>query len=289
MSEPDSFGTVAILGLGLIGGSLALALRDVPGVAAIAGFDADLATLNQALSRGIVDSGATELEAVLRGADLVVIATPVGAMEGLLRRMAPGLAPHAIVTDCASTKGEVVRWAQDYLLGHVARFVPAHPIAGSEASGLGAARQELFRGTRTILCPRTEGDPLALVQVRRLWERCGSQIVEMTPERHDAVFAAVSHLPQLLAYVLMYTLARRPGASGLLEQGGAGFRDSTRLAGSHPVLWRDICLTNRAALLQELHTYQDELAAVTEMLDVADGAALEQVFAKARRARERLR
>ena len=289
MSEPGPFGAVAILGLGLIGGSLALALRDVPGVAAIAGFDADPATLSQALARGIVDSGAMELEAVLRGADLVVIATPVGAMEGLLRRMAPALAPHAIVTDCASTKGEVVRWAQDYLLGHVARFVPAHPIAGSEASGLGAARADLFRGTRTILCPRAEGEPLALAQVSRLWERCGSQIVQMTPERHDAVFAAVSHLPQLLAYALMHTLARRPGASGLLDQGGAGFRDFTRLAGSHPVLWRDICLTNRTALLQELHTYQDELAEVTELLDAADGAALEQVFAKARQARERLR
>lgn len=288
MNEPGPFGRVAILGLGLIGGSLALALRDAPGVAAITGFDADPAALSQALALGIVDSVATKLEAVVGAADLVVIATPVGAVEGLLRRMAPALAPHAIVTDCASTKGAVVRWVQEYLPGHSARFVPAHPIAGSEASGLGAARPGLFQGARTILCPWPEGDPRALAQVRRLWERCGSRIVEMTPERHDADFAAVSHLPQLLAFALVHTLARRPGASGLMAQGGAGFRDFTRLAGSHPILWRDVCLTNRTALLQELRDYQDELAALWEMLDSADGAALEQVFATARQARERL-
>lgn len=288
MNADAPFRKVAILGLGLIGGSLALALREARAATLITGFDADPGTLAKALALGAVDAAGAELGAALSGAELVVFATPVGAMEGLLRRVGPFLAPGAALTDCASTKGEVARWARAHLPEHHRRFVPGHPIAGSEASGIEAARADLFRGARTILCPFPEGDPEALAGVSRLWRSCGAEVCPMAPAAHDAVFAAVSHLPQVLAYALAHMLARRPGARHLMAQGGPGFRDFTRLAASHPVLWRDVCLTNRAALLGELRGYQEELGALAEMLETADGAALERVFAVARQARAAL-
>jgi prephenate dehydrogenase len=189
------------------------------------------------------------------------------------------------VTDGGSTKQSVVAAARATLGARMVRFVPAHPIAGSDASGASAATATLYQQREVILTPLPESAPAAVARVRSAWQACGARVTEMTPSEHDAVLAAVSHLPHLLSYALVYELAARADAMQLFEHAGTGLRDVTRLAASQPEMWRDVCLANRDAVLGELRRYQDALAHLGALLEQSDGAGLERLFEAARAAR----
>ncbi|HLB16449.1 MAG TPA: prephenate dehydrogenase/arogenate dehydrogenase family protein [Burkholderiales bacterium] len=276
---------LVVVGVGLIGGSFALALKAAGGVRRAVGVGRSRANLGQALAMGAIDDVADDLAAAVDGADFVLVTTPVGAMPDVFARIAPKLAPDAVVTDGGSTKQTVVAAARAALGARVAQFVPAHPIAGSDASGAGAATATLFRDREVILTVLPETAPEAVARVRSAWQACGARVAEMTPGEHDAVLAAVSHLPHLLSYALVHELAGRADATQLFAHAGTGLRDVTRLAASHPEMWRDICVANREALLGELRRYQDTLAKLGALLEQSDGAGLERLFEAARAAR----
>jgi prephenate dehydrogenase len=275
---------VAIVGVGLIGGSFALAVRGAGRVKEIIGVGRSRANLDRARTLGVIDGDAGLAEAV-RGAQLVFLAMPVGATATVLKSIAPHLGPDTVVTDAGSTKRDVVDAACAALGPGFARFVPGHPIAGAEQSGVDAARADLYSGKRTVLTPAAATDARAIQTVRDLWEACGAEVHEMTPEVHDAVFAAVSHLPHLLAYALVHDIATHEKAELLFDYAASGFRDFTRIASSHPEMWRDICMANRPALLAELGRFESVLAEARRLLDAQDAAGLERLFDGARRAR----
>ena len=215
------------------------------------------------------------------------MATPVAQFPQVLASIAPRLKPSAIVTDAGSTKRDVVAAARAALGAKISQFVPAHPIAGAEMSGAGAAQAGLFRGKRVVLTPLPENSAASLAAVEAAWTACGARVSRMSPEEHDAVFAAVSHLPHLLAYALVHEFAGRGNSAQLFGYAAGGFRDFTRIASSHPEMWRDICVANREPLLAELERYAAKLRALRPLLERGDGAALEKLFAEARAARER--
>ena len=281
------FERVAILGVGLIGGSFALALKEARACTHVAGAGRNNANLKLALERGVIDSIAADAVAAAHGADLVLLAAPLAQFPKLFRDIAPVLGPKAIVTDGGSTKRDVVAAARAALGKKIAQFVPAHPIAGGEKSGAGAASAELFRNKRVIVTPLPENSEAAVRKITEGWSACGAQVTRMDPEEHDAILGAVSHLPHLLAYALVHEFSTRQDAPQLFALAGGGFRDFTRIASSHPEMWRDICLANRDRLLVELDRYGEKLRAVRKLLEGGDGAGLEKLFAEARAARER--
>lgn len=275
---------IAIVGVGLIGGSFALALRGAGQVGEIIGVGRARANLERAKGRGVIDRDASLADAV-QGVDLVFLSMPVGATPDVLNAIAPRLAPGTVVTDAGSTKRDIVDAARTALGEDFPRFVPGHPIAGAEQSGVEAARADLFVGKRVVLTPVTETNVQAAEAVRSLWRACGAEVHEMTPQTHDAVFAAVSHLPHLLAYALVHDVATHEAAELLFAYAASGFRDFTRIASSHPEMWRDICMANRPALLAELGRFESVLAEARRMLEAQDAAGLERLFDGARRAR----
>src|SRR3989338_11526597 len=283
MPEPQ-LKKIVIFGVGLIGGSFALALRKANVVGEVVGFGRSEATLQQAMQLGILDRIGTDL-AELGNADIVLLATPVGQMAELMARIAPHLGAHTLVTDGGSTKGDVVAAARANLGDRVAQFVPAHPIAGAEKSGASAALVDLYVGKKVVLTPLPENSAESVARVRRAWELCGAVVSELTPQQHDAVFAAVSHLPHLLSFALVHDLAQRDNRDLLLSFAASGFRDFTRIAASSPEMWRDICMANRDALLDELGRYMQELETLHEALAEADAAKLEEIFDLARSVR----
>ncbi len=278
-------GKLVVCGVGLIGGSFALALRRAGAVERIVGIGRRREVLERACALGVIDEIAEGWADALDGADLVLLAAPVGQTDAILAAMAPHLRPGTIVTDAGSTKRDVVAALRTHLGGALADVVPAHPIAGAEKSGVEAAFAELYMGRKVVLTPLPESRPEAVQKVRDAWEACGANVVGMTPQEHDRVFAAVSHLPHLLAFGLVDDLAGRSNAPLLFSHAASGFRDFTRIAGSHPEMWRDICVANRVALLEELDAYLGELARLRMMLVEGDGDGLEGVFERARRAR----
>jgi prephenate dehydrogenase len=219
-------------------------------------------------------------------ADCILLALPVGETEAVLRQLAPHLKPGAIVTDAGSTKANVVAAARIALGARWVDFVPGHPIAGSEQSGPGAARADLYRGKRVVLTPLPETRPDAVATVRALWEAAGAQVELLDATQHDRIFAAVSHLPHLAAYALVEELARRADGDTFFRFAASGFRDFTRIAGSSPEMWRDVALANRAALLSELDAYVDALHTLRRAVSDEDAAALLDIFSRARSARE---
>ncbi len=279
------FRKIVVCGVGLIGGSFASALRRADAVGQVVGVGRSAATLEAALEMGVIDQATTDWAAALAGADLVLLATPVGQMESLMGAMLPFLEPHTVITDGGSTKQDVVAAARLALGERIHQFVPGHPIAGAEKSGVRAADAELYRGKRVILTPLPENGPEAVEAVRRAWRACGALVSDLSPAEHDRIFAAVSHLPHLLAFSLVHELAQRPNSELLFGFAGAGFRDFTRIASSHPEMWRDICLANREALGAELEAYRAELEVMQSLLASGDGLALETIFDQSRRAR----
>jgi prephenate dehydrogenase len=281
------FERVAILGVGLIGGSFALALKQAQACAHVIGAGRNPANLKLALERGVIDSIAADAVAAAHGADLVLLAAPVAQFPKLFREVASVLGPKALVTDGGSTKRDVVSAARGALGRKIAQFVPAHPIAGAEKSGAGAASADLFRDKRVILTPLPENSDSAVKKVHDAWSACGARIARMDPEEHDAILGAVSHLPHVLAYALVHEFASRDNGAQLFAYAAGGFRDFTRIASSHPEMWRDICIANRDRLLIELKRYGEELQTIQNLLEAADAAGLEKVFAEAREARDK--
>jgi len=280
------FERVLVVGVGLIGGSFALALKAAGLCGRVVGLGRGRANLEQARALGIIDAIAAGPQAA-READLVFVATPVGALEPALAALAPHLAPGTLVTDAGSTKRDAAGAARRVLGARAARFVPGHPIAGAERSGAAAASAGLFRGRRVVLTPLAENPPEAIAAIEAAWSACGARVSRMSPEKHDEVLAAVSHLPHVLAYALVHEIAARPDAAELFGYAAGGFRDFTRIASSHPEMWRDICVANRDRLAAELDAYGAALERVRALLAAGDAAALERLFAAARAARER--
>lgn len=277
--------TLVVVGVGLIGGSFSLSLKRAGLVERVIGVGRSLDNLQRALELGVVDAISQDVAAVVADADMVLLATPVGQMAGLLQAMAPRLSPHTIISDAGSTKGDVVEVFRRYLPGHLARCVPAHPIAGSELSGASAAQYGLYENRNVVLTPLEESDSDAVECVSALWQRCGARIQRLTPVEHDQVFAAVSHLPHLLAFSYVNMIADKPNGERCLDFASTGFRDFTRIAASSPEMWRDICLANREALLAELADYRAELDQLAHQIEQGDESALNQRFASARQVR----
>jgi prephenate dehydrogenase len=281
------FERVAVIGVGLIGGSLALALKDTGACRHVVGAGRSAANLKRALELGVIDSIAPDAVAAAHNADLVVLATPVAQFLKLFREIASVLGPKAVITDGGSTKRDVITAARATLGRKIAQFVPAHPVAGAEKSGAGAARADLFRDRRVILTPLAETAESAVKRVRAAWSACGARITTLDAEEHDAILGAVSHLPHLLAYALVHEFASRDNGAQLFDYAAGGFRDFTRIASSHPEMWRDICIANSDRILEELKKYRRKLDAVGKLLEAGDGAALEKLFAEAREARDK--
>jgi prephenate dehydrogenase len=276
--------TLAIVGVGLIGGSFALKLKQAGAVREIWGAGRNPASLNTALERGLIDRIVDWQEA--GQADCILLALPVGETEAVLKKLAPHLKPGAIVTDAGSTKGNVVAAAHTALGARFTDFVPGHPIAGSEQSGPSAARTDLYQGKKVILTPAVETRADAIDTVRSLWEAAGAQVDTLDADVHDRVFAAVSHLPHLAAFTLVDELAQRADGDMFFRFAASGFRDFTRIASSSPEMWRDIALANREAILAELDAYFAALQTLRQTVANQDADALLDMFSRARAARE---
>ncbi|MBA1148300.1 prephenate dehydrogenase/arogenate dehydrogenase family protein [Ectothiorhodospiraceae bacterium WFHF3C12] len=280
-------GRLAIIGVGLIGGSLARALKARGLVDEVVGNGRNEATLRQAVDLGVIDRYELDPAAAVAGADMVVVCVPMGAMRAVLDSLRPGLADDAVVTDVGSAKGSVVRDAES-AFGEVPDYlVPGHPIAGTERSGVEASFAELYRQRRVILTPLPHTRADAVARVRAMWEAAGADVVEMEVEHHDEILAATSHLPHMLAFGLVDTLSRWEGAGEIFEFAAGGFRDFTRIASSDPVMWRDICIANRGALLNALKRYRDDLDGLIEMVERGDATSIESLFRDAKATRDR--
>ncbi len=279
-------GRLVVVGLGLIGGSFAKGLRESGLCGEVVGVDLDPQSRQLAVELGVVDRCEADLAVACQGADVIQLAVPILAMEKLLALLAGMDLGQAILTDVGSAKGNVVRAARLAFGGMPARFVPGHPIAGSEQSGVEASNSQLFRRHKVILTPLAETDPAALAVVDRLWRELGADVEHMQVERHDEVLAATSHLPHLLAFGLVDSLAKRNENLEIFRYAAGGFRDFTRIAGSDPVMWHDIFLANREAVLRTLDTFRSDLDALRDAVDAGDGHQLLGVFTRARVARE---
>jgi prephenate dehydrogenase len=273
---------LAVIGVGLIGGSFALALKKAKAVSHVVGVGRGEQNLKLARERGIVDAIAPDAAMAARDADLVLVAAPVAQFENIFSSLRDS---KALITDGGSTKRDVIVAARKALGGGIGRFVPAHPIAGAEKSGAAAASADLFQGRRVVLTPLAENSPHAVAKVERAWAACGARISQMPADEHDAVLATVSHLPHLLAFALVHEVAGRKNSGQLFSFAAGGFRDFTRIASSHPEMWRDICAANKDRLLEELSSFSRKLDQVKALLD--DPAGLEKLFAEAREARDR--
>ncbi|MDL1866583.1 prephenate dehydrogenase/arogenate dehydrogenase family protein [Betaproteobacteria bacterium PRO4] len=275
---------LVVVGVGLIGGSFALALRRAGMVGHIVGMGRSPENMQRALELGIIDEQANDFSAALSGADFVLLAIPVKQTAHVMQQMAPYLESCTLISDVGSTKQNVVEAARTNLGRHIQRFIPAHPIAGTEFSGAEAAFPELFQDKPVILTPLQENDPQAVDRVASLWRHCGGNVTSMQPEQHDRILAAISHLPHMLAFSLMqhiHTLSEG-NPMEILRLAGSSLNDMTRISASSPEMWRDICLENRTALLAQIEAYQQELSVLHQMLANRDGDSLERLFSEAR-------
>ncbi len=301
---------LVIFGVGLIGGSVALALKKAGQLnntaTHIVGVGRSQNSLQQALDLGVIDSACDSLEAnihadsslakTITDADLILIAAPVAQTKAILKSIKPHLQANTVITDAGSTKGDVLTSAKEILGEQFNQFVGGHPIAGAEKSGVAAAKADLFIGKNVVLTPSINNDALQanssaasrasnIARVTEMWQACGANVAEMSAAEHDSIFAAVSHLPHLLAFALVDDLASRPNAEQLFSFAASGFRDFTRIAGSHPEMWRDISLANKTALLSEITAFENELSQLKQLLNSGNGAGLQALFERASVAR----
>jgi prephenate dehydrogenase len=286
-----SFNKLVIFGVGLIGGSLARGLREHAGATGeIIGVGRSAKSVERALELGVIDSAVlldddNALKQALHDADFVLIAAPVAQTEPLLRRIVPFLDARTIVTDAGSTKSDAVTAARAALGARASQFVPGHPIAGRESSGVDAALPDLYVDKNVVLCPLPENAPASVERVAEMWRATGASVHQMSAEQHDGVFASVSHLPHVLSFALVEQILEAPDAALKFSFAAGGFRDFTRIAASSPEMWRDVCIANRAALLTEIDAYTKVLARFRQAIDAADAAALEAAFERSRTAR----
>lgn len=279
---------LCVIGVGLIGGSLALALRRAGAVGEIVGTGRREEPLRRAVELGVVDRYELDLARAVAGADMVVVAVPLGAIRPVLEAIAPHLADDAVLTDVGSAKGCVVEAARQVFGDLLPGFVPGHPIAGTERSGVEAAFPELFENRRVILTPLVETEAWAHQRVRAMWETTGAEVIDMGVRHHDQVLAATSHLPHMLAYTLVESLARMDDRAEIFRYAAGGFRDFTRIASSDPTMWRDVCLANREPLLEMLDWFGADLNQLREAIERGDGETIMARFQRAKHARDNL-
>jgi prephenate dehydrogenase len=276
---------LVIFGVGLIGGSVALALKKAGYSTQIVGVGRSQESLQAALDLGVIDVATSNVAEAIKDADMILIAAPVAQTPSILSAIKPHLSAQTIITDAGSTKSDVLQYAHDILGECSHQFIGGHPIAGAEKSGVSAATADLFLGKNVVLTPTPQANIHEVSRVAKLWQDCGAKVSEMSAETHDSIFAAVSHLPHLLAFALVDEIASRTNAAQLFGFAASGFRDFTRIAGSHPEMWRDISLANKEALLNEISAYQAELSKLKTMLQNSDGAGLHALFERASLAR----
>jgi prephenate dehydrogenase len=286
-SPVPHFRQLTVIGVGLIGGSLARALRQVDVCDTIVGYGRDEAGLQTAVELGVIDRYERDLDRAVTGADLIVVAVPLGAMADIFAGIRPFLAADAIVTDVGSAKQAVIAAARAGLAERLDRFVPGHPIAGTEQSGVAASFAGLFEDRRVILTPLVDNDATTVQRIEQLWQCCGAVVSSMAADHHDAVLAATSHLPHLLAYALVDTLLCLDDSEEIFTYAAGGFRDFTRIASSDPVMWRDICLNNPQAILDVLDRFTGQLAGLRNAISDGDEATLKTFFARAKAARDK--
>lgn len=278
---------IAIIGVGLIGGSLARALRQAGFCREIVGCGQRRDELDKAVALQVIDRYDLDPARAVQDADMIVLAVPLGAMEHVLSAMVPGLATRAVITDVGSAKAAVAEAAHRILGARATQFVPGHPIAGTEHSGVDASFAELFERRRVILTPLPSTDSAATERVTAMWEATGAIVETLSIRAHDEVLAATSHLPHVLAYALVDTLLSLDHSEAIFRFAAGGFRDFTRIASSDPIMWHDICLANRDALLTVLDQFFDDLGRLRKALELRDGATLKNIFSRAKAARDR--
>ncbi len=282
----NQLGVVSIVGVGLIGASLGLALKGAGVVREVIGVGRSSANLDQAKKMGAIDRVADLAEAV-QSSQWVVLCVPVAQMRSIFAQLEPHLGSNTLITDAGSTKCDVILAAKEVLGKKVCQFVPAHPIAGGAQHGAAAARADLFQGKQTIICQLQENSAADVALVEEFWKALGSNIKRISAVQHDAIYAAVSHLPHILSYALMASVLNSEDAEQKLGHAGAGFRDFTRIAASSPEMWRDICIANKQAILKELDQYLNITQRLREMIAKEDTDGLEKVFQKASQARQK--
>lgn len=279
-------GNLAVIGVGLIGGSLARALRESGEVGSIVGCGRGLENLERAVELGVIDTYTQDIGEAVRNADTVFVAVPLGAMGRVFEQMNGQLRPHVVVTDGGSAKASVIADFRAQCPNHLHQFVAGHPIAGTERNGVEASFAELYRDRRVILTPQEDTDPEALARITRMWQACGAEVVLMDVQRHDRVLAATSHLPHMLAFGLVDTLARMDEHDDIFRFAAGGFRDFTRIASSNPLMWRDICIANRQAVAEVMLNFAGEMKDLAASIERGDGDQLLAVFERAKAARD---
>ena len=281
------FKQLSLIGCGLMGGSFALALQRAGLVEHVTGFSPSPGSTEMALQMGVIDKAASSAALAAQGADLVLLAVPVSATQSTLQAIAQVIHKDTLVMDVGSTKGDVVLAARNSLGALLPCFVPAHPICGKELSGVRNAEAGLYAGKKVILTPLPETEPAQVALARQLWQALGSHVSQMSPEAHDAAYAAVSHLPHLLAFAMMHSLQGQDQGEQYMALAGSGFRDFTRIAASEPAMWRDILLANRDELLAQSHLFQQSLQALEQLITAGDARQLHGAITEASQARTR--
>jgi prephenate dehydrogenase len=280
--------SLTIIGVGLIGGSLARALKSAGAVKEVVGSSRSIQHLQRARELGVIDRIEIDMGAAVSGADVVVVAVPVGAIESVFADIAPHLSDKTVLTDVGSSKASVVDAALKAFGKLPENFVPAHPIAGTEQSGVDASFAELFQQHRVILTPTEASSADAVSKIRAMWEQVGAIVTETSVSHHDEILAATSHLPHLLAFALVDTLATMDDKQEIFDYAAGGFRDFTRIASSDPLMWHDICVHNGPALLKILDRFNADLDHLRKAIAENDGDYLLQVFSRAKAARDQL-
>ena len=277
---------LCIIGVGLIGGSLARALKKAGAVGEVIGTGRDAAHLEKAKSLGVIDHFEMNISLAVKGCDMVVLAVPLGAMQSVFEKIAPVITDEMIITDVGSAKASVVKAAKAAFKTIPETLVPAHPIAGTEKNGVEASFPELYENRRIIITPLETSSVAAIEKVRNMWQACGAEVVETSIEHHDEVLAATSHLPHMLAYSLVDTLAKMDAKKEIFDFAAGGFRDFTRIASSDPDMWHDICLANGEALVKMIKKFTDDLQLLSKAIENNDSEYLKAIFASAKKARD---
>ena len=277
---------LCIIGVGLIGGSLARALKKAGAVGEVVGSGRDVAHLEKAKALGVIDFFETDISLAVKGCDMVVVAVPLGAMQSVFEKIAPFITDDMVITDVGSAKESVVKAANAAFNTIPKTLVPGHPIAGTEKSGVEASFAELYENRRVIITPLETSSSDAVSKVNSMWQACGAEVVETTIEHHDKVLAATSHLPHMLAFSLVDTLSKMDAKSEIFDFAAGGFRDFTRIASSDPDMWRDICLANGDALVEMIKKFVDDLQQLSSAIENNDSGYLKETFSRAKKARD---
>lgn len=277
---------LCVIGVGLIGGSLARALKKAGVVGEVVGAGRNVAHLEKAKNLGVIDHFETDITTAVKGCDMVVVAVPLGAMQSVFEKIAPVITSDMVITDVGSAKGSVIKAAEIAFKGMPATFIPGHPIAGTEKNGVEASFPELYEKRRIIITPLKISSVDAVSKVRSMWQACGADVVETTIEHHDEVLAATSHLPHMLAFSLVDTLAKMDAKNEIFDFAAGGFRDFTRIASSDPDMWRDICLSNGDALVEMISKFSDDLQLLSKAIENNDSTYLKEIFSRAKKARD---